>query len=56
MDLDEANKVIPNGTVFLGTNGQGRASRAKKLLGWEPNGHNFAKAVRETIIAEAARL
>ncbi|KAI2671833.1 hypothetical protein CBS147355_8476 [Penicillium roqueforti] len=56
MNLDEANVVIPNGAVFLGTNGQGRASRARKLLGWQPDGESFHSATRETIIAEAAQL
>ncbi|KAJ5471608.1 hypothetical protein N7530_008965 [Penicillium desertorum] len=56
MNLEESNVVIPNGSVFLGTNGQGRASRAKKLLGWQPDGESFQSAVRETIIAEAAQL
>lgn len=56
MNLEESNAVIPNGSVFLGTNGQGRASRAKKLLGWQPDGESFQSAVRETIIAEAAQL
>jgi nucleoside-diphosphate-sugar epimerase len=56
MNLDEANVVIPNGTAFLGTNGPGRALRARKLLGWQPDGENFEKGVRETIIAEAAQL
>ncbi|KAJ5933131.1 hypothetical protein N7516_007620 [Penicillium verrucosum] len=56
MNLDEANVVIPHGSVFLGTNGQGQASRARKLLGWEPNGESFHDTVRETIIAEAAQL
>ncbi|KAJ5972970.1 NAD-dependent epimerase/dehydratase [Penicillium vulpinum] len=56
MDLDEANEVIPHGIVFLGTNGQGRALRARTLLGWEPHGESFQKAARETIIAEAAQL
>ncbi|OQE34883.1 hypothetical protein PENCOP_c015G06984 [Penicillium coprophilum] len=56
MNVDEANVVIPNGVVFLGTNGQGRALRARKLLGWQPDGESFQKAVRETIIAEAAQL
>ncbi|CDM37239.1 hypothetical protein DTO013E5_8385 [Penicillium roqueforti] len=56
MNLDEANVVIPNGAVFLGTNGQGRASRARKLLGWQPDGESFQSATRETIITEAAQL
>ncbi|KAJ6150404.1 hypothetical protein N7471_001603 [Penicillium samsonianum] len=56
MNLEEANVVIPNGSVFLGTNGQGRASRARKLLGWQPDGETFQNTVRETIIDEAARL
>ncbi|CAG8896905.1 unnamed protein product [Penicillium egyptiacum] len=56
MDLEESNEVIPNGGVFLGTNGQGRASRARKLLGWQPDGESFQRAVRETIIAEAAHM
>ncbi|KAJ5699413.1 hypothetical protein N7536_002426 [Penicillium majusculum] len=56
MNLDEANVVIPHGSVFLGTNGQGQASRARKLLGWQPDGENFHDTVRETIIAEAAQL
>ncbi|CAI7671291.1 unnamed protein product [Penicillium discolor] len=56
MNLDEANVVIPHGSVFLGTNGQGQASRARKLLGWQPDGENFYDTVRETIIAEAAQL
>lgn len=56
MDVDEANKVIPGGIVFLGTNGQGRALRARQLLGWHPSGEDLAKAVRETIVAEAAQL
>ncbi|KAF7528333.1 hypothetical protein PCG10_000941 [Penicillium crustosum] len=56
MNLDEANVVIPHGSVFLGTNGQGKASRARKLLGWQPDGESFPDTVRETIIAEAARL
>ncbi|KAJ5753481.1 uncharacterized protein N7511_007634 [Penicillium nucicola] len=56
MTLDEANDVIPHGAVVLGTNGQGMASRAKKLLGWHPTGENFEKGVRNTLIAEAAQL
>ncbi|KAJ5847351.1 hypothetical protein N7455_011308 [Penicillium solitum] len=56
MNLDEANVVIPHGSVFLGTNGQGQASRARKLLGWQPDGESFHDTVRETIIAEAAQL
>jgi hypothetical protein len=56
MDLDEANAVIPNGIVFLGTNGQGQALRARKLVGWQPEGESFQQGVRETIIAEAVHL
>ncbi|KAJ5598658.1 hypothetical protein N7537_008742 [Penicillium hordei] len=56
MNLDEANVVIPHGSVFLGTNGQGQASRARKLLGWQPDSESFHDAVREAIIAEAAQL
>ncbi|KAJ5519357.1 NAD-dependent epimerase/dehydratase [Penicillium expansum] len=56
MNLDEANVVIPHGSAFLGTNGQGQASRGRKLLGWQPDGESFQNAVREAIIAEAAHL
>ncbi|KAJ5205302.1 NAD-dependent epimerase/dehydratase [Penicillium cf. griseofulvum] len=56
MNLDEANVVIPHGAVFLGTNGQGRALRARKLLGWQPDYESFQETARETIIAEAAQL
>lgn len=56
INLDEANAVIPGGVVFLGTNGQGRALRARKLVGWQPEGQAFTEAVRETIVAEAASL
>lgn len=56
IDLEEANQVIPGGAVFLGTNGQGRALRARELVGWQPDEEPFAQAVRETIIAEAASL
>jgi len=56
IDLDEANAVIPNGIAFLGTNGQGQALRARKLVGWQPEGQSFSEGVRETIISEKARL
>ena len=56
MTLEEANNVIPHGAVVLGTNGQGTASRARKLLGWQPAGEDFQKGVWNTIIAEAAQL
>ncbi|CAG8021563.1 unnamed protein product [Penicillium olsonii] len=56
MNVEEANTVIPGGVVFLGTNGQGQALRARKLVGWQPEGVPFPKAVRETVVAEAARL
>ncbi|CAG8298233.1 unnamed protein product [Penicillium salamii] len=56
INLEEANAVIPGGVVFLGTNGQGRALRARELVGWQPKGVPFPEAVRETIASEAARL
>ncbi|KAH6867384.1 hypothetical protein B0T10DRAFT_467903 [Thelonectria olida] len=38
---EEADKLLPHGSVLYGTNARGRAHRAETVLGWKPQEENL---------------
>ncbi|KAE8372033.1 hypothetical protein BDV26DRAFT_274936 [Aspergillus bertholletiae] len=52
----EANALSGHGAVLWGTNGQERAQRARKVLGWTPSGKSLQNDIADTVRAEAVRL
>lgn len=54
---EEANSVLPHGTVLFGTNARGTAGRAKQVLGWVPKHENGLDAeIPRAVDAEAKAL
>lgn len=56
VSVDEANNLSPWGAVLWGTNSRCRAIRARKALGWEPNGPSLKDEIPEIVKGEATRL
>ncbi|KAG7081589.1 nucleoside-diphosphate-sugar epimerase [Colletotrichum scovillei] len=50
---EEANKVLPHGTVLFGTNARSEALRAKKVLGWAPTGESLEEEIPKAVSWEA---
>lgn len=53
---EEADQIMPHGTVLLGTNAQLRSSRARRDLGWEPSAMSLAEDIPLMVESEAERL
>jgi len=53
---DEIIKHNPFGPVLWGTNSRGWASRARKILGWEPKGAPLDETLDDVIELEAKAL
>ncbi|KAH8153416.1 uncharacterized protein LAJ45_02228 [Morchella importuna] len=53
---DEIKKIHPFGCVIWGTNSRGRASRARKVLGWTPKGASLEETLDALIDSEAKSL
>lgn len=53
---DEANELLPHGTVLFGTNARGSARRAREVLGWRPTEHDLDVEIRRVVEVEAKEL
>jgi hypothetical protein len=56
IDHVEADKLSPHGGVLWGTNARQNSQRARKLLGWCPNGRSLESDIPGTVEQEAKRL
>lgn len=52
----EAEALWRPACVFWGTNARQDSQRARKLLGWVPQGHSVEEEIPLTVKAEAVRL
>ncbi|KAL2433515.1 Oxidase ucsJ [Exophiala dermatitidis] len=53
---DEANKAMPAGAIFWGTNAVYKSSRGQKLLGWAPSAPSLQDDVPQIVKIEAKTL
>lgn len=53
---DEADKLVPYASYMWGANSRSRASRARKLFGWEPTHPALKDEIEPTLEVEARRL
>lgn len=53
---DQANEVREAGAVLWGANSRGRASRARKELGWEPKEESIEDSMTELLEKESKAL
>ncbi|KAG9496003.1 hypothetical protein J7337_012574 [Fusarium musae] len=56
LDAKEIDRIIPHGSVLLGTNARAGADRARKVLGWEPEHESLGEHIPTTVIQEAEAL
>lgn len=56
VSADEANKLYGHGAVLWATNSRSRASRARRVLGWQPKGAALEATLDEVIDVEKAAL
>lgn len=56
VSVDEADQLTPWGAVQWGTNSRCRAIRARKVLGWVPNGPSLKDEIPDIVKSEAVRL
>ncbi|GFF34281.1 uncharacterized protein YLL056C [Aspergillus udagawae] len=56
IDHVAADKLSPHGGVLWGTNARQSSQRARKLLGWCPNGRSLESDIPDTVEEEAKRL
>ncbi|KAI5851137.1 hypothetical protein DFP73DRAFT_490131 [Morchella snyderi] len=56
LSVDDIKKIHPFGAVLWGTNSRGRASRARKVLGWTPKGTSLEETLDALIDSEAKSL
>lgn len=52
---DEANSLLPHGTVLYGTNARSNSRRAKELLAWKPAHADGLNAEIGRAVAEEAK-
>ncbi|KAE8326735.1 hypothetical protein BDV39DRAFT_193347 [Aspergillus sergii] len=55
IDADAADKLTAHGAVLWGTNAQYTAARARKLLGWEPQGPSLEEEIPRAVKEEASQ-
>ncbi|KAH7152594.1 hypothetical protein EDB81DRAFT_930899 [Dactylonectria macrodidyma] len=53
---EEADKLLPHGSVLYGTNARGRANRAEAVLGWKPQKENLEHEIPRLVAQEAHSL
>ncbi|RGP65241.1 nucleoside-diphosphate-sugar epimerase [Fusarium sporotrichioides] len=56
VNADEIDRIIPRGSVLLGTNARAGADRAKATLGWEPEMESLEEHIPQAVINEARAL
>lgn len=56
MTPEEADKVMPHGSVLLATNAVTEAERARKQLNWNPTHESLEKTISDVVDLEAKRL
>lgn len=56
VSAEKANELSPWGGVGWGANSRGRAIRARKTLGWVPNGPSLKDEIPSIVRSEAERL
>ncbi|KAJ4111353.1 hypothetical protein NW768_011931 [Fusarium equiseti] len=56
VDVEEFDRLIPRGSVLLGTNARAGADRAKATLDWEPEMNSLEELIPQAVIDEARAL
>ncbi|RBR26897.1 uncharacterized protein FIESC28_00323 [Fusarium coffeatum] len=56
VDAEEFDRLIPRGSVLLGTNARAGADRAKATLDWEPEMNSLEELIPQAVIDEARAL
>jgi nucleoside-diphosphate-sugar epimerase len=56
VNADKIDRIIPHGSVLLGTNARAGADRAKATLGWEPEMESLEEHIPQAVINEARAL
>ncbi|KAJ3530363.1 hypothetical protein NM208_g9357 [Fusarium decemcellulare] len=56
LSVEDANQVWSYASFFWGTNSRSRAVRARKVLGWEPEGGDIFEDVADVVASEAESL
>jgi nucleoside-diphosphate-sugar epimerase len=56
LSVDDIKEIHPFGAVLWGTNSRGKASRARKVLGWAPKGAPLEETLDALIDSEAKLL
>lgn len=49
VDDEEANKLLPHGTILFGTNARSNARRGKELLDWSPKGQSLQEVIPDAV-------
>ena len=53
---DEADELLPHGSVLFGTNARSGAQRAEKVLGWQPENDSLELEIPRVLAREAQEL
>ena len=53
---EEANRLTPYGALLWGANSRCKAIRARKLLGWSPQGRSLEDEIPDVVASEARKL
>lgn len=53
LSIEEVAAIAPFGPILWGTNSRGRATRARKALGWKPKGVPLEETLDDVIELEA---
>ncbi|KAF5660226.1 nucleoside diphosphate sugar epimerase [Fusarium heterosporum] len=56
VDAEEIDRLIPRGSVLLGTNARSGAQRAETILGWKPEHESLEDHIPQAVIQEARAL
>ncbi|KAF4962589.1 hypothetical protein FSARC_9367 [Fusarium sarcochroum] len=56
VNAEELDRLIPHGSVLLGTNARSGAQRAEKVLGWKPENESLEEEIPRTVAQEAQAL
>lgn len=53
---EDADKLLPHGSVLYGTNARGPPHRAREVLGWTPREESLEEEIRRVVAEEARAL
>jgi hypothetical protein len=56
ISAEEIDRLVPRGSVLLGTNARSGAQRAEHVLGWKPENESLEDHIPQAVIQEAKAL